>query len=67
MSPTMAPNFLQLSEYGDGCPEDFKPSNHYETGDAVSYAASPDRQVVYECKVGALLLYHVSHSCNENG
>jgi hypothetical protein len=51
MSPTTSPNFEHLTEYGSGCPEDYSRSNHYETGDIVSYAATQDRKVVYQCKV----------------
>lgn len=53
MSPTTAPNFMKLTEYGEGCPDEYAARNTYKSGDLVSYSASPDRKVVYECKVRA--------------
>ena len=51
MSPTTAPIFVQLSEYGEGCPHDYKANNYYNAGDIVSYYVDPDRKFVYQCKV----------------
>lgn len=51
MSPTTTPNFVELDEYGGGCPDVYNANNRYVSGDVVSYAPAPDRQVVYECKV----------------
>ena len=51
MSPTAAPNFMQLSEFGEGCPDKYEANRAYEAGDAISYTAANDRKVVYICKV----------------
>ena len=51
MTPTAAPNFMQLDEFGEGCPDEYEASRAYEAGDAISYTAAPDRKVVYVCKV----------------
>lgn len=51
MSPTTAPNFLLLNEYGEGCPNDYTAFNNYDAGDIVSYYIDPDRKFVYQCKV----------------
>lgn len=58
MSPTAAPNFIELTEYGEGCPDVYASLNDYKTGDLVAYSASPDRKVVYECKVRKACIEH---------
>ncbi|KAL7507857.1 hypothetical protein ACHAXN_004984 [Cyclotella atomus] len=50
MSPTTAPNFVQLVEYGAGCPDEYDADSRYVSGDIVSYPRAPNRILVYECK-----------------
>jgi hypothetical protein len=58
MSPTTATVFVQLSEVGEGCPDEYDPNSHYEPRDSVSYSAAPDRKIVYQCKVSELCNLH---------
>ena len=56
MSPTTAPNFSELSEYEEGCPDMYDAVAKYESGDKVSYSITPGRTVVYVCKVSTLYM-----------
>lgn len=52
ISPTASPNFVKLTEVGDGCPKEYDVNTEYETGDKVTVPVSddPSRSVVYSCK-----------------
>jgi hypothetical protein len=54
IAPTASPDFVALTEVGNGCPDVYDPTTDYESGDLVSVALSDDasgnRGVVYQCK-----------------
>jgi hypothetical protein len=63
MSPTTAPNFVQLVEYGAGCPDEYNADSRYASGDIVSYSRAPNRILVYECKVRETLIEYRALGC----
>jgi len=53
IGPTMSPVFVSMSEYGDGCPQEWSASStSYEADDFVSLTVSgtPERKIVYKCR-----------------
>mmetsp|Transcript_20788 Transcript_20788/g.44973 ORF Transcript_20788/g.44973 Transcript_20788/m.44973 type:complete len:597 (-) Transcript_20788:139-1929(-) len=54
IAPTASPDFVALTEVGNGCPDVYDKTTDYESGDLVSVALSDDasgnRGVVYQCK-----------------
>lgn len=54
IGPTASPSFVDLEEFGDGCPQEWSASDApgYEYGDVVSIEVSdsPERKVVYQCR-----------------
>jgi hypothetical protein len=60
MAPTTAPNFIHLTSYGEGCPDEYDTDIQYETGDVVTHIKAPGRKVVYQCKV-SIRFSHTAH------